>query len=1187
MRIRFRCNRARRLRNISVVLLSLSLAALPEISRAQSKERPAVPDYDIRFSAPGRVPAASALSRPGHGASQGIRAKLLTMRGSSGEPIISSPNRFGLPRVISAPGGSLTLPSPGDAASAVRAYFRTQAELFGLTPAEAGRLKLVSRQNVRGIEVLHFRQEWNGIPLFQGGASAAVDARGRILRAGVGEIVSAPAVLNTAQMTPAQAVLAAARMLGAGPESTTALLGNRGAGWTLFANAAGEDLAAVAVRLEVFPLSRGSARLAYRLFVDSEGESIEVLLDAESGELLYRGEISLFAGRARVWKNNPAKGDRELVELADEWLAPGVTVTIGNNVDAHLDSDGDNGPDPISGGGIEGGRASSAGQNFDFPGLPSNSDPAAFQASAVTNLFYHINRAHDYFYALGFDEAAGNFQTDNFGRGGEENDPVLAQAQDGRRRFNARYVRRPDGISPRIEMGLFGPLDSALDGSIVFHEYAHGVTQRVVGGPATDCLSGRQEGALGEGWSDYFEISFHNDPVAGEYPAGNTERGARRFAYDKNPYTYEDLGNEGFEVHRDGEIWGATLWEIRQALGAEAADKLVYDGIRLTPCFPSFIDARDAILTADSGRNSRTLWEIFARRGMGAGATGLALGATRRTIYNANFDLPAGLDGSNRGPVIASPPAGPSDTVVTGKPWSYQILAQDPEGDALRYELVEGPPAMDVGTQTGEVKWLPAFTGGRVKINVTDENGARTVHGFVLETFTELAPGTPITIEGAARSQGAAAITVPPDVEVLQFRLRGGLGDPDLRVFEPGPNFRSFRSFRDGSDETLSIVNPGPGRWYVYVNASRAYEDVEISVEFTTPAALEPGAFVADLAGSLSSELHYRISVPTGTEVLRVTTGLGSGDVDLFARFGAPSACQASRRVVAPCEFDRISAAIGNFESIEIDNPKEGEWFLSLYAADAFQGVELAVSTGASGLLELTAVTSAAQAAPGVAAGGLATLWGSGFVGGNFLASAIPLPRELDGLRVVVGGYEAPLLFAAPGQVNFQVPFEAAGQIFSLGSVDVRVYRQGLLSQTFETSAAPFAPAVFTYERQPGVFDPVAAHADGSLVTPSAPALPGEAIIVYLTGLGVVENEPLTGERTASDPLAVTMIPATVRLGEADVQALYSGLTPGWVGLGQVNFRIPDNPPPGKRVALVISFPGASSAPVELATGSP
>ena len=171
---------------------------------------------------------------------------------------------------------------------------------------------------------------------------------------------------------------------------------------------------------------------------------------------------------------------------------------------------------------------------------------------------------------------------------------------------------------------------------------------------------------MGEGWSDWFAVSFFadesDDPAGpatvGEYVTGNYTRGIRRYPYAHdmaiNPLTYADLCNQGCQVHRDGEIWASALWDVRHDLiavhgfaeGRHRAELLVVDGLKLSACSPSFVTMRDSILQAEeqryAGEDACTLRTAFARRGLGAMAESEGNGGTA----TADFSLVAPLDHS-------------------------------------------------------------------------------------------------------------------------------------------------------------------------------------------------------------------------------------------------------------------------------------------------------------------------------------------------------------------------------------------------------------------------------------------------------------------------------------------------------------------------------------------------------------
>jgi hypothetical protein len=106
--------------------------------------------------------------------------------------------------------------------------------------------------------------------------------------------------------------------------------------------------------------------------------------------------------------------------------------------------------------------------------------------------------------------------------------------------------------------------DSSVDGDVVFHEFGHGISNRLIGN-GTTALSGIQSGAMGEGWSDYWAITINNDGAVGEYVTNNPN-GIRRAAYSVPAATvhdsYADVCFRGCAVHADGEVWAATLWDL-------------------------------------------------------------------------------------------------------------------------------------------------------------------------------------------------------------------------------------------------------------------------------------------------------------------------------------------------------------------------------------------------------------------------------------------------------------------------------------------------------------------------------------------------------------------------------------------------------------------------------------------------
>ncbi len=489
------------------------------------------------------------------------------------------------------------------------------------------------------------------------------------------------------------------------------------------------------------------------------------------------------------------------------WHNDNVTnysITRGNNVYAYEDKDNNNLPgfSPNGGGGLD----------FDFFYSPFK-NPDSTRSAGLTNLFHTNNLTHDILYQYGFDEASGNFQNHNLGRGGLGADYVLAEGIDGAGTDNANFSTPPDGSRPRMQMFLWttklefaitepiqnqmnisavesvfstnnklwnkdeveglvvladdtlacnalvnagaingkialiyrgscnfsvkalnaqnagalgiivinnvagsptamggtdnsitipavmiSNIDGALirslinqnvkirmrqrspdgnyDNGIIVHEYGHGVSNRLIGGPsAATCLQNEEQ--MGEGWSDYLALMLTTDWASA---SENTARGIGTYALNEapeglgirdykystdlniNPFTYDDikstpLTTTGRSPHYIGSIWATILWDLTWKLiesegidpdiyhgngGNNIALQLVMDGMKLIKCSPGFVDGRDAILLADelryNGIHKCAIWEAFARRGLGFSAS-----QGSSNVYNDGteaFDLP-------------------------------------------------------------------------------------------------------------------------------------------------------------------------------------------------------------------------------------------------------------------------------------------------------------------------------------------------------------------------------------------------------------------------------------------------------------------------------------------------------------------------------------------------------------------
>jgi len=383
----------------------------------------------------------------------------------------------------------------------------------------------------------------------------------------------------------------------------------------------------------------GNLRLAWEVLIempDNQGQ-YRTLVDAGDGEILYcRQLVQFISAQGNVFHVNGSE-QRQMTDFPraltdyglpipqdlpagfpDDWVASNNTE--GNSTNAHLGHNGES----------LGGTQHNGILTFD----PTN---ASGDEQKVLNIFYYNGFMHDYFYLLGFRENDGNFQWHNFGRGGSAFDRVDARAHSGAVNGTANMRTPIDGSRPEMNMGLLVRTNrhTAFDSSVVFHEFTHGVTNRLVGGPANSwSLQAPQSGGMGEGWGDYIACTINNTIVVGDWVTNNPS-GMRGFPYDSNyPANFTNLGTGRYkQVHNIGEIWCATLIEMNRNIGANLGVQLVVDALKLTPANPSFLDGRDAILAAlddmfevehfNSNEHqtlSRGIWAAFSRFGMGPNA---------------------------------------------------------------------------------------------------------------------------------------------------------------------------------------------------------------------------------------------------------------------------------------------------------------------------------------------------------------------------------------------------------------------------------------------------------------------------------------------------------------------------------------------------------------------------------------
>ncbi|WP_426058851.1 T9SS-dependent M36 family metallopeptidase [Hymenobacter sp. B1770] len=308
-------------------------------------------------------------------------------------------------------------------------------------------------------------------------------------------------------------------------------------------------------------------------------------------------------------------------------------------------------------------------------------------------------------------------------------------------------------------------LDGDFDNGIIAHEYGHGISTRLTGGANnSSCLRNAEQG--GEGWSDWFGLMLTIKPGdTSTKPRGigtyvqnqpTSGRGIRPSPYSTdfavNNYTYGRTNDPVLTApHGVGFVWATMLWDITWALvdkygisenlytgkaGNNIAMQLVIDGLKLQPCNPGFVDARDAILAADrannGGVNQQLIWTVFAKRGLGFSAKQGS--TTNRSDQVEAFDMPPAF-------ICAAPTITVLRTsdVNTNGPASTIYIGYGPQDVQLQAN----------STSTGSVSytWSPAA-------GLSNPNVANPI-------FTPTAVGTyPITVTSTNSAGCSASATV-------------------------------------------------------------------------------------------------------------------------------------------------------------------------------------------------------------------------------------------------------------------------------------------------------------------------------------------------------------------------------------------------------------------------------------------
>lgn len=225
-----------------------------------------------------------------------------------------------------------------------------------------------------------------------------------------------------------------------------------------------------------------------------------------------------------------------------------------------------------------------------------------------------------------------------------------------------------------------------------------------------------------------------------------------------------------------------------------------------------------------------------------------------------------------------------------------------------------------------------------------------------------------------------------------------------------------------------------------------------------------------------------------------------------------------------------------------------------------------------------------------LAPGSIVSVFGTGLSAGmSAAANSVPLPTVLEGVTVEVDGVSAPLFFSSQPQINLQIPdlpsqprlTEADGSRNQANTVTVVVKHSGFESNPAEIEIGPHSPAIFTADSGPGraiAFDAIS----GPLAQPagsfsgSKPIVRGGFLTIFATGLGET-NPPIVPGSNSLDAVRRTVTLPTVTIGVANAPVLFSGMSPQFVAVYQINVEVPSDAPTGDAVPLILEIGGLST----------
>ena len=885
---------------------------------------------------------------------------------------------------------------PEEARDLALTVVTSDPQVYGLSPADVADVVVADQHAAThsGTTHVYLQQRIDGIAVHNAILNLALTSEGRVAHVGNRFVprIEAGVDRSTVAIGVFEAVERAADQLEIGtPQGLSFLEPASGPDRKALLTDGGISAAPIPARLVYQPLRNGTLRLAWDLSFDRPNDSHwwSVRVDAETGQIIDRDDW-VDREQYEVYPHPipsphhttpapPADARQVVVDPfstaspfgwhdTDGVPGPEFTITRGNNTHAYADKNGDNQPDVAPNDEPDGGPS------LDFTGatvpMDLSLDPNNYVQGSLANLFYWTNITHDILYEYGFDEASGNFQVNNYGNGGLGNDDVRAEGQDGGGNCNAIFGTPSDGNRPRMQMFLCSNAnprrDGDMDHEVLIHEYGHGVSNRLTGGPAqAGCLNNAEQ--MGEGWSDYLGLMLtQRTGDAGTdargvgtylFGQGPTGPGIRNAPYSTdfgvNSFTYDQVGSVSIP-HGVGFVWATMLWDMTWNLidthgfnpdlyddwttgGNNLALQLVMDGMKLQPCSPGFVDGRDAILAADdlltgdgsdfSGVNQCAIWDAFTTRGLGPDAD-----------QGSNFSVTDGSSSFDRLDLCDTIGALPSQQAICqGGDAMFRIGVGAAFGAAVDLSLAGAPAGTTTGFSVDPVP-LPvptisdltisntaAVPPGNYPMTVTGNDGG-TMHtaNLSLDVFDLPPTSSPTPVaptDGAEDEPIQPTLEWSPVADALSYTLE----------IDDDPAFGSIDYTVSGIEGTSHTVASDLEYLTVYywrVRGDNPCGDSTNSVVFEFETLLFPGLcgenlqavqhFFDDLEGTTTAWSSSGTGDTWNLSGARVTSGVS-------AFFAVDPVSVSDQRLVSPsynlpAGVDQLTLQFQNYQAFETPN---------------------------------------------------------------------------------------------------------------------------------------------------------------------------------------------------------------------------------------------------------------------------